>query len=133
MRKPTKTDLKVFGVESITGSTHDSSYGGYPWKITVVVKMDAKAWKRHADKGWLGQLYGIDISNYVYGFSRAIPAHAPTVDHGQRAKDGVKTIKLTYFLRDPKKAEALGFKVTYLKNGEFFGAFSEYIKIMEGA
>jgi len=119
----------MFSVKSIVASGHDSSFGGYKWKVVVRVAVPAKEWAKAKKKGELGQLYGIDISNHVYAINRNIPAHNPTVDDRSRASKGVKSISLTYFLSDPDRAEALGLKVTRLKNGEFFGKYSDYVQV----
>lgn len=121
----------MFIVKSIYATNHDSSFGGYPWKVEVTVAMPATEWATHKRKGWLGQLYGIDISNHVYAVNQNIPAHNPTVDDRSRAAKGVKTIKLTYFMRreHADQAEALGLKVLRLKNGEVYAGHSSYVKI----
>lgn len=115
-----------FQIKAIHGSTHDSSFGGYPWRIDVCVTIDVKAWNKIKKAQALGQLYGIDISNAVYAINQKIPAVHPSVDDSARAKAGVKTIRLTYFLRDPARAQALGFK---LIAGQY-SKFADHVSIL---
>ena len=116
----------MFSVQSITASGIYAHFAKF--SIEVVVKMPAKEWAKHKKKGHLGQLYGIDFGNFIYAMNRNIPAHNPTVDHSFRAKKGVKTIFLTYYLNDMAKAEALGLKFKLLKNGEVLPDTS-YVRI----
>ena len=96
----------IFTIKSITASTHDNSFGGYPFRVDVIVKMETKAYKQF--KNNLGHLYGVLISNEVYRINPAIKAHGPMVDASRRAKKGVKTIILSYFDKDLDNAAKLG-------------------------
>lgn len=98
-------------ITSIAACSHDSSYGGYPFKVEVTVRMCSKEWAKARAKNQLGQLYGIDISNAVFAFNRNIDASNPTVNDTKRASKGEKLITLTYYMRDLDKAEKLGLKV----------------------
>lgn len=121
----------MFSIKSIYALNFDNSFGGYPWKVVVSVTMPSKEWTDLKKKGALGQLYGIEISNYVYALNNNIPAHCPTVDDSQRAKKGIKTVELTYFLSSNQadKAEALGLKVIKLKNGEVCAESYDCVKV----
>lgn len=87
------------------------------WAVEVVVHMPVKAWTKHRDNNQLGMLYGVDISNAVFAINSNIPAHNPTVDSSSRAKNGIKTIHLSYRFTNPDKAESLGLKLKRFKNG----------------
>jgi hypothetical protein len=120
----------MFQISSIVATTHDSSFGGFKWKVIVLISIPVKEWSKMRDKGWLGQLYGIDVSNAVYAVNRNIPAMNPTVDHSRRSAKGRKSISLTYFLNDPDKAQSLGLTVNRTRSGEVYSAFSEHIQIL---
>lgn len=112
-----------FKITRIVARGHDSSYSGYPFKVEVVVKMDSKLWTSIRNKKSLGALYGIDISNAVYALNQSIPASNPTVKDTERAKNGLKTIYLTYYGSSFDKAEKLGLEVKRLRSGECFMGF----------
>lgn len=63
--------------------------------VEVIVTMEAKLWTKYRNSGWLGSLYGIDISNAVYKLE-GIKAYCPSVGDSDRAKAAVKTISLCY-------------------------------------
>lgn len=63
--------------------------------ITVKVTLSAKEWFKAKNQGQLGQLYGVDISNAVYR-EYGVKAIYPIVGDRDRAKNGIKLIKLTY-------------------------------------
>ncbi|CAK9249691.1 unnamed protein product [Sphagnum jensenii] len=63
--------------------------------VTVKVTMNAKAWLDYRNKGQLGSLYGVDISNQVYRLS-GVKASCPIVDDHAKSKNGVKVLELTY-------------------------------------
>ena len=63
--------------------------------VNVRVRMDAKEWTKARNKGQLGQLYGIDISNAAYR-QYGVKAHTPTVSDKDRAQGGIKWLELTY-------------------------------------
>ncbi len=120
-----------YKITKIIGKTHDSSYGGYPWKIEVTIDVCAKEWTKLRNKDDLGSLYGIDVGNAVYKINPDIPAYCPSVDHDKRAKNGVKTVKLVYYINDADKAERLGFKVKRLRNGEAYANYSDFVDLLE--
>ena len=117
----------MFHIKTIYAVNHDSSFGGDPWKVIATVEMLATEWKKEKQRDALGQLYGIDISNRIHSLNGAIPAYEPMVDDRRRSVRGVKTIVLTYFLKDADKAEKLGLKVKRFKNGEVLGGFNEHV------
>ena len=116
---------QIFSLDRIIIRTTNQTFGVNKWIVEVVVRIPVKYWTECKKKGWLGQLYGVDISNFVHHFHSAIPAWNPVVKSDLRAKNGIKTIFLQYYVSDPKQAEALGMKVTYLRNGEFLSKFGE--------
>lgn len=99
------------------------------WNINATIQMPAKLWAKYRDNNNLGGLY-LDVSNHIYSINQNVPAHNPTVNHYKNASKGIKTINLSYWLRDPKRAEALGLKVTWLKSGEFMAAFTDYVDLL---
>lgn len=122
----------MFKIKSLTAQVHDTSYGGYPFKIVAVIEVDNKAFlklpilrrtpasmfgpaKTSRD---LGSLV-VAVNNAVYAVNRAIPAYNPSIDpRGEkRAKNGVKTMIFEYFSQDYEAAKLLGFKVAQDKNG----------------
>lgn len=121
-----------FEIKYIHGSTHDSSFGGIPWKVTVLVEMDSKSWAKTKKRGDLGHLYGVAISNAVYNINRNIPASCPTVDDRKRASKGIKRITLTYFVRSPLKAQSLGFTVREI-NGEAYPRYADSVSLYHAA
>ena len=64
--------------------------------VEVLVTMEAKLWGKYKRSGWLGSLYGIDISNAVYKLE-GIKAICPSVGDRDRAINGYKTISLCYY------------------------------------
>jgi len=79
-------------IKSITGLVHDTGYGGYPYKVVVMVQVDAKEVAKL--KGDLGSLV-VSVNNAVYALNKNIPAHNPSIDSqgSRRAKNGVKTME----------------------------------------
>lgn len=118
----------MFLIQSITAQA--SNYlGDHLWVVEVSVLVDAKAWAKMRDKGQLGSLYGVDISNAVYAINQAIPASRPTVGDSERASKGFKRISLTYSLTDAAQAEALGLKVHRYRNGEVAHVYGDRVSI----
>lgn len=118
-----------FTIKSISVMGHDFP-GNYAYKAVVSVEVEAKYWKALQKAKNLGQLYGIDISNQVYALSKGlIPASHPTVSDEKNARNGIKTVVLTYYFQDHNKAEALGLEVKRLANGEAFCAYGSYKSI----
>lgn len=115
----------MFCLKSLHCRTTTQTLGGYNWKVEAVVHMPAKYWLDCKKKKQLGVLYGVDISNFIHRFHRAVPAWNPTVNDTLRSKKGIKTVLLTYYVSDPKQAESMGMKVTYLRNGEFIPGFGD--------
>ncbi len=84
-----------------------NSYTAYDKQATCFLKIPVSVWRRYRDKGNLGVLYGIDVSNYIYKASNfKIKAYNPVVDDRQRARKGIKTIELTYYWYEEKKQHA---------------------------
>lgn len=114
-------------IESMIARTHDSSYGGYPYKIEVQVSIDSKEFK--ALKNGIGPIV-IFVNNEVYRFNEKIPAYNPSVGGLElRCKKGVKTLRFTYYLQDHEVAISLGFETKRLKNGEFIAPFSQSLNL----
>lgn len=115
---------KKYSIQTIVVRAHDSSYGGYAYVCEVVAKVDAKHWTKLRNAKDLGVLYGIDISNEAYALTnRLVPTHNPSVSDRDRAKDGIKTVRLSYYFRDHNAAEKLGLEVICLKSGECMAGF----------
>lgn len=131
--RPVVRQALPFFISSVVARTHDNSYGGYPWVIEVVVTLPVKLWTKYRNSKALGQLYGIEICNAVYAISRHIPAHNPTVSDTAKAKAGVKTIRLSYYLNDGGRAKALGLTVRQDSSGSVYGAFNESVTIRRSA
>lgn len=121
----------MFSLKSISVRTHDTSFGGYPYRADVTIQMPSQDFNKIKKQGQLGSLY-LDVSNATYRASRElIPAYQPMVDDTRRASKGIKTIHLTYFFKDHDTAEALGLEVLRLKNGEAYPSYGAYASILE--
>lgn len=135
----------MFTVKSITGKIHDLGYGGYPYKVVVMVEISVKDYNkmcpiwapakstifgRQPAKRDLSSLV-IDVNNHVYRINKNIPAHNPSIDSlgGSRSKNGIKTMEFVYFFKDHERAEALGFDLLKLKNGDVLPRYGQYISI----
>jgi hypothetical protein len=82
---------------TITCITLESTpYAERTFTATVTVTMDAKTWRKQRDRGALGVLYSVDISNAVYRMHPGIHATSPIVSDRKRAKAGLKTVELQY-------------------------------------
>lgn len=114
----------MFTIKSVRATIHDTGYGGYPYKVIVVVEVDAKAYAklpilRKAQTTICGRSEAVrdlgslvlDVNNAVYAFNPDIPAHNPSIDSNgsKRAKNGIKTMEFVYFFRDHEAAKNLGF------------------------
>jgi hypothetical protein len=53
-------------------------------------------------RGQLGLFYGVDVSNVIGRLFPDVRAWAPTVDDTARSRKGIKTVTLTYELRNQK-------------------------------
>lgn len=92
--------MTPFLIQDIRYSEFYGEHGTY----IVTVQINVKDWTRLRNKGQLGALYGIDISNKVYQINRDIRAYNPTVSDRGRAVNGMKTITLEYWaLKKPTK------------------------------
>lgn len=115
-----------FVIDSIIASIHDTSFGGYPFKVTVRISIDVKEFNRlcpitsksqssmfgrRPARRDLGSLVVL-VNNAVYDVNSNIPAHNPSIDSrgGSRARNGIKTMEFVYFFRDVERARALGFE-----------------------
>jgi hypothetical protein len=146
-RPCTKLNRKgdIMRIKSVTGQIHDLGYGGYPYKIIVMVEVDVKEYSklpvlRKAESSLygkrteavrdLGSLV-LEVNNAVYKLNNNIPAYNPFIDSngGKRAKGGVKTLEFVYFMTDHVKAAALGFEQLVLKTGEVLPKSGQYVKI----
>ncbi len=117
----------MFSIKSILVTTHDSSFGGYPYKAIVSVDVtDLKAFKKL--QGKLGSLVH-DVNDETYRISnKLIPAYNPSVDE-KRASKCVKKITFTYFFKDHAVAKAIGLDVKTLRNGESFASYGTSVSI----
>lgn len=138
----------MFKITSITGKIHDTSFGGYPYKIIVTVEIPVSEFnklcpvigkksggylKREKSVRDLGNLV-LDVNNAVYRVNTHIPAHNPSIDSqgSKRASKGIKTLEFVYFLNDHDVAEKLGFNLFRLKTGEIVPKYSQYVNLYEG-
>jgi hypothetical protein len=117
----------------IIACTVAGSNTGYKFECLVKIQIDVKEWTAFKKRGALGVLYGIDVSNAVYALSnRLVPAHNPSVDDTQRAKNGIKTIRLSYYFDSADAAEKLGVKIKRNKAGEYlFTEWSSYADLLK--
>lgn len=121
--------MKDFTIKSLYATTHDSSYGGYPFKVVATITMDSKEWSKIKRKRGLGMLYGVDISNAIHDINSNINAYNPSVSDSKRASKGIKTITLTYYDKSFERAEALGLEVMRMKNGESYIKYGSHVSI----
>ena len=85
----------------------ENSYTAYNKQATCILKIPASVWRKYRAEGNLGFLYGVDVSNYVYRTSNfKIKAYNPVVSDRARAKNGIKTIELTYYWNEEIKKHA---------------------------
>lgn len=136
----------MFTIKSITGLIHDTGYGGYPYKVVVMIDIPVKEFNKlcpianrtrdyfgkSTARRDLGQLV-INVNNTVYDLNQDIPAHNPSIDSQghSRAKNGIKTMEFVYFLRDHTQAEKLGFEVRRFKNGECMPVHFQQVNLLE--
>jgi hypothetical protein len=135
----------MFTIKSIVGSIHDTSFGGYPYKVTVTIELPVNEFNRLCPQTGkakttmfgrkpaprdLGNLV-MDVNKAVYLLNPNIRAVAPSIDSkgSRRATKGIKTLIFEYFDRDHARAEALGFELLKLKNGEVLPKYGQYLKI----
>ena len=123
--------MESFNLKSLYATTHDSSYGGYKWKVCATIEIDAKYWAKCKKSKSLGSLYGVDIGNALYAYNNAIPAYNPMVDDTKNAKKGIKSISLVYHFNDINTAEKLGLTVNKTKAGEVWSKFGDHVDLME--
>lgn len=134
-------------IKSIKGSIHDLGYGGYPYKVTVLVEVDVKDYnklpvvrkasvspysrKRQEAVRDLGSLV-LEVNNAVYALNNNIPAYNPSIDSNgsKRAVKGVKTLEFVYFFSDHARAAALGFKQHTFKSGEVQPEYGQHVVIL---
>lgn len=103
--------MSYITIQHISICVHDMSYGGYHYRVDVVVTMSSEAWLKMKKKKQLGMLYGVDIGNAIYRLNHNIPAYHPMVGDRERSRNGIKTIKLSYHFNDEDKAAALGLDI----------------------
>ncbi len=121
-------------ITSITGCIHDTGYGGYPYKVVVMIQLPATEYvKLRPIKGHgrdLGSLV-LTVNNALYALNPDIPAYNPSIDSKghKRAVRGIKTMEFVYFFKDHRLAQRLGFKVRELRNGEFYPEYSQYVDL----
>lgn len=67
--------------------------------LYVSFSMPKKEWDEYRKSlGGLGQLYGVDLGNYLGRQSILNQYCVPVVDDKKRAKNGIKSIQVTYYL-----------------------------------
>ena len=103
--------MKYFTIQRIAVTQHDSSFGGYRWKLIVNVDVDKTQWHALKKKNQLGQLYGVDISNAL--FRSGYDKHGysvPQIDDKRRCKGNIKSVVYTVFFNSDDAAESYGIK-----------------------
>ena len=138
--------METLKIKSITGAIHDTSYGGYPYKVIVMIEVSIKEFNkicpivspakhticgRQAARRDLGSLV-INVNNAVYDINSAIPAHNPSIDSkgDKRAKNGIKTMEFVYFFKDHDTAANLGYEQFKMKNGEVIPKQYQYVDLL---
>lgn len=137
--------MNSIAIKSVTGQVHNTGFGGYPYKIVCRVEIPVVEFnklckvtsparsticgRRPASRD-LGSLV-IAVNNLLYAHNGLIPAHNPSIDSqgSKRAKNGIKTMEFVYFFNDHGRAEALGFQLLKLKNGEVLPKYNQYVTI----
>lgn len=94
---------------------HDSSYGGYPYKMETTVQLPVemlKAIKKEDPKALVAQqLYFWFRGHGIHSLSN------PSMGQIGRAKNNLKPLSVTYYLKSPFEAYALGGNLGYGKGG----------------
>jgi len=93
---------------------HDSSYGGYPYKMETTIPLPVqmlKAIKKEDPKALVAQQL------YFYFRSHGIELDPPSMGQIGRAKGNFKPLSVTYYLKSPFIAYALGGNLGYGKGG----------------
>lgn len=85
----------------------DSNSMGYKAELNVTVEIDAKTWHKAKKVGNLGMIYNVDIGNDLFR-DYNYPAYFPMVSDKRRAKNGIKTVELTFFTNNLRDVEKLG-------------------------
>lgn len=134
-----------FKIKSITGTVHDTGFGGFPYKVIVNIEIDSKDYNklkvtRKASSGMFGHVPAqrdlgplvLDVNNTVYRLNENIPAHNPSIDSkgSKKAIKGVKSMEFVYFFSDHNKAEKLGYKILKYKSGEVFPIYNQNINLL---
>lgn len=68
-------------------------------ELHVSFSIDAKDWKRLRDKGNLGQLYGVDLGNFLSRQGILNEYAVPIVSDRKPARNGRKQIRVEYRLK----------------------------------
>lgn len=118
--------MENFKIVSLIASVHDTSYGGYPYKVTAIIEIPIETFNEMCPKTGPSHttLFGrrpaqrdlgalcLDVSNAIYVINKNIWASNPSIDAtgGSRAKNGVKTLRFEYFSQNTDRAKGLGFQ-----------------------
>jgi len=115
----------MFTIKSIVASIHDTSYGGYPFKVVVNIDIDSKKYaKLPVTTPAKSTLFGrsearrdlsslvLDVNAAVQGFNRHIPAYNPFIDSkgSKSSRNGIKPMEFIYFFKNENAARCLGFE-----------------------
>lgn len=131
-------------ITSLVASVHDTSFGGYPYKVTAIIEIPIKEFNKKCPitglsrtgltgrtpaKRDLGHLV-LEVNNTLYKLNSAIPAYNPSIDSNgsKRASKGVKTLRFEYFFKDLDKAVSLGFE--HYNNSEHAVKYGQYIDLL---
>lgn len=113
-------------------SIHDTSYGGFKYKITVRIDMPKDMYNRIYNKD-MGTIV-LDISNYLFRKLNGLMPYGPKIVDDKRISKGIKYIQIRFLFDDDKAAEALGMPGKWInfKDGphfvEEFGAYVNLIR-----
>jgi hypothetical protein len=87
-------------LETLFGNAEcNISQFGFETTVSVSFKIDVKEWNRLRKARQLGSLYNTDLSNYLSRKGVLRFYAVPSVDDRRRAKDGVKTIHVSFTKR----------------------------------
>lgn len=114
-------------ISGLSASIHDTSFGGYPFKVTATIQVDSKQYNKL--KGDLGSLV-LTVNNVLYSLNSNIPAYNPSIDSegSKRASKGIKTLEFVYFFKDTIKAKNLGFEFHSGINSDY-PKYGQYINL----
>lgn len=85
-------------LDRIKATLIDLKHHAFGSTLYVSFRISKATWDRYRKHGGLGMLYGVDLSNYLGRIGVLNQYCVPVIDDKRRAKDGFKTIEVTYYL-----------------------------------